>query len=97
MLVLLDGKHKEDVLKFYKDLEDRIEEGELFIKVGWGSGWYSTTIGTRLKTHPKFEELRRKFGLGRNPKTKKVVNDYPKTRRIANNKPLGWIKIEGEL
>ena len=91
------GKYKEEVFKFYKDLEDRIEDGELFIKVGWGSGWYSTTIGTLLKTHLKFEELRRKFGLGRNPKTKKVVNDYPKTRRIANNKPLGWIKIEGEL
>ncbi len=91
------GKYKDDVLKFYKNLEEKIENGELFIRIGWGSGWYSTTIGTLLKTHPKFEELRRKFGLGKNPKTKKLVNDYPKTRRVANNKPLGWIKLEGKL
>ena len=91
------GKYKDDVLKFYKNLEEKIENGELFIRIGWGSGWYSTTIGTLLKTHPKFEELRRKFGLGKNPKTKKLVNDYPKTRRVANNKPLGWIKLEGDL
>ena len=91
------GKYKDDVLKFYKNLEEKIENRELFIRIGWGSGWYSTTIGTLLKTHPKFEELRRKFGLGKNPKTKKLVNDYPKTRRVANNKPLGWIKLEGDL
>ncbi|ACX73082.1 CRISPR-associated RAMP protein, Csm5 family [Methanocaldococcus vulcanius M7] len=91
------GKYKENMLKFYKNLEDKIEDGELFIRIGWGSGWYSTTIGVLLKTHPKFEELRKKLGLGKNPKTKKVVNDYPKTRRIVNNKPLGWVKLEGEL
>lgn len=89
------GRYKGEVLEFYQDLLDMIENGAVPIRIGWGSGWYSTTIGVLLKTHPGFENLRRKLGLGRNPKTKKVVNDFPKTRRVANKKPMGWCILKG--
>ncbi|AEF96879.1 CRISPR-associated RAMP protein, Csm5 family [Methanotorris igneus Kol 5] len=84
------GRYRDEVLEFYQDMQMKLESGEIPIRIGWGSGWYSTTLGVLLKTHPNFENLRRKLGLGRNPKTKKIVNDFPKTRRVANKKPLGW-------
>ena len=88
------GRYRGEVLEFYQDLLALIENGAVPIRIGWGSGWYSTTIGVLLKTHPRFEGLRRKLGLGRNPKTKKIVRNFPKTRRVANGKPMGWCLIE---
>ncbi|NJE13348.1 type III-A CRISPR-associated RAMP protein Csm5 [Thermococcus sp. LS2] len=94
------GRYKGEVFKFYQELQAKIENGAIPIRIGWGSGWYSTTIGVLLKTHPRFEnprkkdDLRRKLGLGRNPKTGKVVSDFPKTRRVANGKPMGWCLVK---
>lgn len=66
----------------------------IILRVGWGTGWYSTTIGTLLKTHPKFEGLRKKLGLGRNPRTRRFSRDFPLIRRITSDRrPLGWISI----
>ena len=66
----------------------------IVLRLGWGTGWYSKTIGLLLKTHTKFEGLRRKLGLGRNPRTKKVSNKFPKTRKVTvDGKPLGWVNI----
>ncbi len=66
----------------------------MLLRIGWGTGWYSKTIGLLLETHPKFEYLRRKIKLGRSPKTGRVSDVFPKTRRItADEKPLGWIEI----
>ena len=88
------GGYQGEVLEFYQDLLNDVENGAVPIRIGWGSGWYSTTIGVLLRSHPSFEALRRKLGLGRNPKTGKIVRDFPKTRRIANRKPMGWCFIE---
>jgi len=66
----------------------------MLLRVGWGTGWYSKTIGLLLETHPKFENLRKKIGLGRSPRTKRVYDEFPKTRRVTiDGKPLGWICI----
>jgi len=66
----------------------------IVLRVGWGTGWYSSTIGTLLKTHPEFEELRRKLGLGRNPRTGRFSRDFPLIRRVtSDNRPLGWVLI----
>ncbi len=57
------------------------------LRIGWGTGWYSSTIGTLLKTHPEFERMRRKLRLGRN-------RNFPLTRRVTfDSKPLGWVSI----
>ncbi len=66
----------------------------LILRIGWGTGWYSSTIGTLLKTHPEFERMRRKLGLGRNPRTKRFSRNFPLTRRVTfDSKPLGWVAI----
>jgi CRISPR-associated protein Csm5 len=66
----------------------------MVLRLGWGTGWLSSTIGLLLKTHPKFEGLRRRLGLGKNPRTKIVSRVFPKTRKVtADGKPLGWVCI----
>jgi len=66
----------------------------MLLRVGWGTGWYSKTIGLLLEDHPKFESLRRKLGLGRSPRTKRFYDVFPKTRRVTvDGKPLGWISL----
>ncbi|WP_456369287.1 type III-A CRISPR-associated RAMP protein Csm5 [Geoglobus sp.] len=66
----------------------------IILRIGWGTGWYSSTIGTLLKTHPEFEGVRRKLGLGRNPRTKRFSRNFPLVRRVTfDNKPLGWVSI----
>ncbi len=66
----------------------------MILRIGWGTVWYSSTIGTLLKTHPEFDNLRRKLGLGRNPRTKRFSRNFPVVRRVTfNKKPLGWVAI----
>ncbi len=67
----------------------------MLLRIGWGTGWYSKTIGLLLETHPKFDTLRKKIGLGRSPRTGRVSGVFPKTRRVTvDGKPLGWIEIK---
>ena len=67
----------------------------LLLRTGWGVGWYSTTIGTLLSTHPDFEGIRRKLRLGRRPRGKGISRNFPVTRRITwDDKPLGWVAIQ---
>ncbi len=61
----------------------------ILLRMGWGIGWFSTTIGTLLRSHPDFEEVRRKLRLGRSVR-------FPVTRRITwDGRPLGWVSIDG--
>ena len=84
----------------YKDKTKSIRRSSrnskgMILRIGWGTGWYSKTIGLLLETHPKFESLRKKLGLGRSPRTKRVSEKFPKTRRVTvDGKPLGWISIK---
>ncbi|RLF79469.1 type III-A CRISPR-associated RAMP protein Csm5 [Thermococci archaeon] len=75
------------VKRFYDQIEGT--NGYL-IRLGWGSGWLSTTIGVLLKRERKWEELRRKLRLGRNPYSKTLSQDFPKTFRLATGIPMGW-------
>ncbi|MEM1513402.1 MAG: type III-A CRISPR-associated RAMP protein Csm5 [Candidatus Thermoplasmatota archaeon] len=87
---------------FYK-LKDEIEnckENEMILNLGWGGGWHAKTIGLKAEKFEEWEKgrnLRKKLGLGRNPKTGKFVLKFPKTRRVSYNNeyPLGWVKIRG--
>lgn len=77
-----------------REFRNVLRSDGIILRVGWGTGWYSSTIGTLLKTHPEFEKLRKNLGLGRNPKTKRFSRNFPLIRRITfDNKPLGWISI----
>ncbi|AFK21708.1 type III-A CRISPR-associated RAMP protein Csm5 [Pyrococcus sp. ST04] len=77
--------------EFYKELSSY----ERILRVGWGSGWISTTIGLLLKGRGnKWERVRRKLGLGKNPKTKNIVAKFPKTYRLTTNgMPMGWVAL----
>jgi len=77
-----------------REFENVLKARGIILRLGWGTGWYSSTIGTLLETHPEFEDIRRKLGLGRNPRTKRFSRNFPATRRVTfDNKPLGWISI----
>jgi len=78
-----------------REFKNVLRSRGVVLRVGWGIGWYSSTIGTLLKTHPEFEDIRKKLGLGINPKAKrKFSRNFPMIRRITfDNRPLGWISI----
>ncbi|RLF87641.1 type III-A CRISPR-associated RAMP protein Csm5 [Thermococci archaeon] len=80
---------------FYRELAkiDGIR-GSNLLRIGWGKGWISNTIGLLLKRKgQKWEQVRRKLGLGRKPGGKGISSMFPKTRRIANGMPMGWVEI----
>ncbi|NJE02965.1 type III-A CRISPR-associated RAMP protein Csm5 [Thermococcus sp. MV11] len=82
------GAFRESVGRFYSQLE-RMESHKL--RVGWGSGWYSMTLGPLILGTDFFKHIRRKFQLGRKPGTHALSGDFPKTRRVANSRPMGWV------
>lgn len=85
---------------------------EAILHIGWGGGWYSTTIGLIIETLPGFSTclvgnpknwklenttIRNSFGLGKKPGTNKFSINFPKTKRVTlEGKPLGWVKLEFE-
>lgn len=82
-----------DVFRFYSEIE-----GRDLMRLGHSTGYFSKTIGLLLKNldESEFDFIRRKFKMGKNPKTGRTVRDFPKTRRITaeTKQPLGWISFE---
>lgn len=102
----------ESTIGMFETLRSEIKrcgDNEAVLHIGWGGGWYSTTIGSLVEAHPKFatsakgnrrnwqlreDTLRYKFRLGKNPQTNRYASRFPKTRRTTiEGKPLGWVKI----
>ncbi len=80
--------------KAKKEFRNVLKAKGVVLRIGWGTGWYSSTIGALLKTHPEFESVRKKLGLGRNPRIRRFSRNFPLIRRITfDNKPLGWIAV----
>ncbi|MDV3103747.1 type III-A CRISPR-associated RAMP protein Csm5 [Thermococcus waiotapuensis] len=85
------GSRRESVRSFYGSIKGK----EKILRLGWGSGWISTTIGLLLvERGGKWEHVRRKLGLGRNPSGRGFSKDFPKTRRLAEGKPMGWVVLK---
>ena len=81
----------DNVNRFYRTLREI--RGGILLRISWGSGWHSMTIG-RILDGILIDMLRRRYGLGR-----KGVPVFPKTRKLifGGDKPiypLGWIKLE---
>lgn len=102
----------ESTIGMFETLRSEIEgcgDNEAVLHIGWGGGWYSTTIGLLVETYPEFttsaeggerkwylreSTLRHKFKLGKNPRTHRYASRFPKTRRITiKGEPLGWVKF----
>ncbi len=91
-------------LDFYMELEarvDRLPEGAFVLNLGWGGGWPAKAIGEVLRLalgQQEFEALRRRYGLGVNPRSRQLTWPFPKTRRLAHLSggrawPLGWVQL----
>lgn len=88
------------------------KDNEAVLHIGWGGGWYSTTVGLIIETLPGFttpvigdpkkwrlesNTIRQSFNLGKKPGTYQFSSNFPKTRRVTlEGKPLGWVKLEFE-
>ncbi len=84
------GGHGSSVSSFYEGLKGK----ERILRLGWGSGWISTTVGLLLiEKGWKWEQVRRRLGLGRNPSGRGLSRDFPKTRRLADGRPMGWVML----
>ena len=80
-----------DIKEFYDGLKTS-DEGDFLLRLGFGVGWHSTTLGLVLD-ETLLKSLRESFRLG-----KTFIKEFPKTRRfvIQNGKPaypLGWVKL----
>lgn len=68
-------------------------DGQFLLQIGWGTGWASKTIGTRLP-EASLAALVRRFNLDRGRRHPV----FPKTRRLVElqgspSTPPGWVKI----
>lgn len=109
---LWENYNCESTIDEFERLRSKIEgcgDNEAVLHIGWGGGWYSTTIGLLVETYPEFTTsaeggerkwylregtLRHKFKLGKNPRTRRYAFRFPKTRRITiKGEPLGWVKF----
>ncbi|MEM2583009.1 MAG: type III-A CRISPR-associated RAMP protein Csm5 [Candidatus Thermoplasmatota archaeon] len=81
-----------EIINFYKNLK---KKDDLLLRLSWGAGWHSMTIGRMLQEDRDidFLGLRKLYNLG-----KFSVQEFPKTRRIVFDDkpkyPLGWIKLK---
>lgn len=90
-----------ELVQFYENLLDSFPEtnGEFLLRLGFGIGWISTTIGLLLGSKPDLlKDIRREFWLGRRRNQPYYVPEFPKTRNIIvdgerPNYPMGWIKL----
>jgi len=79
---------------FYQNLKDELKKlsvDESIIRIGWGSGYFSTTLGLLFIEMNIFKDIRKAFRLG------KPGFEFPATRKFAFYErklyPLGWAKI----
>ena len=76
-----------------RDVLQKLSDGELLLRVGWGSGYLATTIGLLLQRDSAlFRDLRKRFNLG-----VQRIPVFPISRKVilADEQmiPLGWVKI----
>ena len=89
-----------EVKEFYDKLKGRLEgltEDEALVRLGWGSGYLSVTVGLLFKEDAKFScNLRRLLRRVWKP----YVKDFPATRKMVRYRgkyhPLGWTKLKFE-
>ena len=75
------------LVNFYSRLEKALTNNRFLIRIGWGSGWLSTTIGLILRREMPdlLEKLRLKYKMGIPGKP------FPLSRKLTiDYQPLGW-------
>lgn len=87
----------EKLRRFYANLKQnvlqKLGENQFLLRLGWGSGFFATTISMLLKDDRVFSEIRRLFPKLGNFRTPV----FPMSRRIVFSGeemvPLGWVKF----
>jgi CRISPR type III-A-associated RAMP protein Csm5 len=83
------SKLDDHLLKFYEKLDKINKEDNPVIKIGFGSGFLSTTIGLRIK---KYDQ--RLYDDVRKVAHRSYEYEYPKSRKISKvGMPLGWVEL----
>ena len=90
-----------ELVMFYEELLRSITADDGFLlRLGFGIGWISTTVGLILEDNPRLlRDIRREFRLGRRRNQPEYVPEFPKTRKIIIEKgrptyPMGWIRLK---
>ncbi|MCS6962926.1 type III-A CRISPR-associated RAMP protein Csm5 [Thermoflexus sp.] len=91
---------------FYADLRARLDRMRaekrpaFLLRVGWGGGWESKTLGKEPFDEAAFEELLRRYIR---PKGDRRPGDpFPRSRRVVVDgqgrplRPFGWVEVEME-
>lgn len=77
-----------NLISFYTSLEKQISGNDFLLRIGWGSGWLSTTIGLILtKEIPSLlRQIRRTYRMG-------IPNmPFPMSRKLTKEfQPFGWV------
>jgi CRISPR-associated protein Csm5 len=89
-----------ELVMFYEGLLSSITaDDEFLLRLGFGIGWISTTIGLNLENNPELlKDIRREFQMGRKRDPPYYVSEFPKTRKITIERgkprfPMGWIRL----
>lgn len=89
-----------ELVQFYEELLEKITtDSEFLLRLGFGIGWISTTVGLILEDKPELlKDLRREFRLGRKRDHPYYVPEFPKTRKVSIERgkprlPMGWIRL----
>lgn len=79
--------------QMFSKLEKRINQGEIILPLGYGTGWHTKTIGLLLPQHylRRLKNTLRGFA-------KYGIEGFPKSRKLAaegkERLPMGWVKID---
>jgi len=89
-----------ELVMFYEGLLNSIDaDNEFLLRLGFGIGWISTTVGLILEENQELlKDIRREFWLGRRRNQPYYIPEFPKTRNIITKKgrprfPMGWMRL----
>lgn len=98
-----------EIARFYEELRGQLQNLEprsFLLPIGWGAGWRSKTLDTRLRDSEEREEafvnIVRNFNLKKHRHKSDVFQPggvFPETRKIILNgdrpwRPLGWVRVD---
>ena len=94
-----------EVSRFYQSLDEQLDAlgpRAFLLPVGWGAGWRSKTLDTRLRANPvAFVKVVQDFELKKKYKSAQYQpgGSFPDTRKLAlagdrPSRPLGWLRVE---
>jgi CRISPR type III-A-associated RAMP protein Csm5 len=89
-----DSKKIEKLLNFYTRLQERMMNGEQFMRIGSGKTFYDNSLVLSLLTHPDKSVREESAHHLRMVFPSEVKSLHPVTRTIsADGQPFGWLKI----